>query len=55
MRTGDSVIYLSDTQPDYTGQKVIAVDFDLQNRLVNLQCADGNLIWAFWDEIAPQT
>ena len=51
MKTGDKVRYTADVHPDYTGKEAMAIEFDLKNRMVNMLFADGELIWAFWDEI----
>lgn len=51
MKTGDEVTYTSDVHQEYTGQKSITVEFDLEHRMVNLQFADRNLLWVFWNEI----
>lgn len=51
IKTGDRVKYISDAQPEYTGQECIALDFDLEHRLMSLQCRDGQVIGAFWDEV----
>lgn len=51
IKTGDEVIYKSDAQPEYTGQKCKAIDFDLEHRLMSLECSDGQIIAAFWDEV----
>lgn len=51
LRTGDEVTYKSDVNPEYKGQKCKTVDFDLEHRLMSLECSDGNIIAAFWDEV----
>lgn len=51
MRTGDEVTYTSNVHKEYAGQKAIMMEFNLEQRMVNLQFADGNLLWVFWDEI----
>lgn len=51
LKTGSKVKYTSDVQEEYTGQTCTAVDFDLETRLMSLECSDGNIIAAFWDEV----
>lgn len=51
LKTGDEVIYKSDVHGDYTGQRCKIVDFDIEHRLMSLECSDGQIIAAFWDEI----
>lgn len=51
MKTGDKAIYTADVHRDYTGQKAVAMEFDLENRMVNLKFNDGQLLWVFWNEI----
>ena len=51
LKTGDKVRYISDAYKDYQNQVVTAVDFDLEHRLVSLECEDGQIIAAYWNEI----
>lgn len=51
LKTGDKVRYISDAYKDYQNQVATAVDFDLENRLVSLECEDGQIIAAYWNEI----
>lgn len=51
IRTGSKVRYLSDVHGDYTGGICTAVDFDLGHRVMSLECSDGQIIAAFWDEV----
>lgn len=51
LNTGDTVKYISDVQPDYTGQTCKVFDFDLKHRLMGLKFDDGQTIVAFWDEV----
>lgn len=54
LKTGSKVKYISGVQPEYTGQICTAVDFDLECRLMSLECNDGQVIAAFWDEVEVQ-
>lgn len=51
LKTGSKVKYIGSANPEYTGQICTAVDFDLEHRLMSLECSDGNIIAAFWDEV----
>lgn len=51
LKTGSKVRYISDFFSDYTNQVCTAVDFDLEHRVMSLECADGSIIAAFWDEV----
>lgn len=51
LKSGDMVVYMADVHKEYTGQKAVAMEFDLHVGQVNLKFADGNQLWAFWDEI----
>lgn len=51
LKTGSKVRYISDFYSDYINQECTAVDFDLEHRVMSLECADGNIIAAFWDEV----
>lgn len=51
LNTGDEVTYKSDVHTDYTGQSCRVLGFDLEYRIVLLECRDGQSIAAFWDEI----
>ena len=54
LKTGDKVKYVSDTYPEYTGQICTAVDFDLEHRLMSIECSDGQIIAAYWNEVEVQ-
>lgn len=54
LRTGSKVKYISDDQTEYTGQICTAVDFDLEHRIMSLECSDGQIIAAFWNEVEVQ-
>lgn len=51
LRTGSMVRYLSDAYPEYTNQECKAVDFDMEHRIMSLECSDGQIIAAFWNEV----
>lgn len=54
LKTGSKVKYIATVQPEYTGQICTAVDFDLEHRLMSLECSDGQIVAAFWDEVEVQ-
>lgn len=51
LKTGSRVRYKSNAYSDYTNQECRAVDFDLEHRIMSLECSDGQIIAAFWDEV----
>ena len=51
LRTGSRVRYISDAYPEYTNRECKAVDFDLEHRIMSLECSDGQIIAAFWNEV----
>ena len=51
LRTGSMVRYISDAYPEYSNQECIAVDFELEHRIMSLECSDGQIIAAFWNEV----
>ncbi|WP_368378298.1 hypothetical protein [[Clostridium] symbiosum] len=52
-QTGDDVIYISDVHQVYQGEVATITEFDLEHRLAGLKFSDGEIIFAFWDEIKP--
>ena len=53
IRTGDEVIYTSDVHPQYTGEIGELREVDLEHKLVSLKFEDGEILWAFSNEIKP--
>ena len=51
LRTGSRVRYLSDAYPEYTNQECTAVEFELEHRIMSLECSDGQIIAAYWNEV----
>lgn len=51
LRTGSRVRYISDAYPEYTNQECTVVDFELEHRIMSLECSDGQIIAAFWNEV----
>lgn len=51
LKTGSRVRYISKAYSDYTNQECRAVDFELEHRIMSLECSDGQIIAAFWDEV----
>ena len=51
VRTGSKVRYISDVHGTIPGKICTAVDFDLEHRVMSLECSDGQIIAAFWDEV----
>ena len=43
--------YISDVHGTIPGKICTAVDFDLEHRVMSLECSDGQIIAAFWDEV----
>ena len=52
-RTGDDVIYISDVHQVYQGEVATITQFELEHRLLGLKFSDGEIIFAFWNEIKP--
>ena len=54
IKSGDRLQYIADVHPDYTGMIATAKEFDLENRILNLEFADGVGLWVFWNEVILQ-
>ena len=52
-RNGDDVIYISDVHQVYQGEVATITEFELEHRLLGLKFSDGEIIFAFWNEIKP--